>query len=395
MQQLKQANRCLTRLFKRRHLNLLEIISDNEPLEEETLHRWTSSRFYPVEIGEKLCDRYLVLGKLGFGGNSTIWLCKDVHPWPKKYVVVKVCTANSRQGAQEVKMYKHMQAIDTAHPGQQRIRRLDDGFQVLFEDRYYYCLVHKPLAMSLRELRTRYADACLPLGVVKFVVQHVLLGLDFLHANAGVVHTDLQDGNIMFPLHSDSRALKHFERDEKRHPSARKYILNTIIYRSRKLMQEDGFPLPSPPVITDFGQARRGEAEYTDYYVQPSAFQAPEVLMEIPWSDSIDIWNLGGLIYYLLFNKFLFSGGLQSVISVLGPPPMDLLWKSGIPDLAADGSWMMRVKAKGLRERLRPCMDDGKDKEELIRFLGRMLTWRAGDRATAGELLRDRWFSSV
>ncbi|KAL1976441.1 hypothetical protein VTN31DRAFT_2723 [Thermomyces dupontii] len=33
--------------------------------------------FYPVPIGDVFKERYEVIGKLGFGANSTTWFCLD------------------------------------------------------------------------------------------------------------------------------------------------------------------------------------------------------------------------------------------------------------------------------------------------------------------------------
>ena len=46
-------------------------------LEEETLPAYRALDFYPVRNGEIFRSRYRVLGKLGFGSSSTVWLCRD------------------------------------------------------------------------------------------------------------------------------------------------------------------------------------------------------------------------------------------------------------------------------------------------------------------------------
>lgn len=35
--------------------------------------------FYPVHLGEVIKARYRVIGKLGYGANSTVWLCRDLQ----------------------------------------------------------------------------------------------------------------------------------------------------------------------------------------------------------------------------------------------------------------------------------------------------------------------------
>lgn len=50
-----------------------------ELVEEENVKACTHLGWYPVVIGEVFLDRYEVLGKLGWGQTSTIWLCKDLE----------------------------------------------------------------------------------------------------------------------------------------------------------------------------------------------------------------------------------------------------------------------------------------------------------------------------
>ena len=48
-------------------------------IEEETVPTYEADRFYPVRIGEVFNSRYQVLGKLGYGATSTVWLCRDLQ----------------------------------------------------------------------------------------------------------------------------------------------------------------------------------------------------------------------------------------------------------------------------------------------------------------------------
>ena len=48
-------------------------------VEEESLPGYEPEEFYPVHIGEIFQAKYQVLGKIGYGGNSTVWLCRDLQ----------------------------------------------------------------------------------------------------------------------------------------------------------------------------------------------------------------------------------------------------------------------------------------------------------------------------
>lgn len=47
-------------------------------LEEEALYDFEENAFFPVEIGDILDKKYQVLGKLGWGVTSTVWLVRDL-----------------------------------------------------------------------------------------------------------------------------------------------------------------------------------------------------------------------------------------------------------------------------------------------------------------------------
>lgn len=53
----------------------------------------------------------------------------------------------------------------------------------------YNCLVHEPLLATLQELRASIPCKCVNLELWKLIVKHLYLALDFLHTDAGVIHT--------------------------------------------------------------------------------------------------------------------------------------------------------------------------------------------------------------
>lgn len=55
-----------------------ETLNSSQPIEEETFAWYDLKYFYPARIGEVFQTRYQVIGKLGYGAYSTVWLCKDL-----------------------------------------------------------------------------------------------------------------------------------------------------------------------------------------------------------------------------------------------------------------------------------------------------------------------------
>lgn len=55
-----------------------EKISVDCRVEEEIFSDYLSARYYPVRIGEVFFSKYQVVGKLGYGAYSTVWLAREL-----------------------------------------------------------------------------------------------------------------------------------------------------------------------------------------------------------------------------------------------------------------------------------------------------------------------------
>lgn len=96
----------------------------------------------------------------------------------------------------------------------------------------------------------------------------------------------------MFGIGDDSVFTK-FEEAEIQEPSPRKEDADgRIIYVSRELAMPKEW---GAPVLCDFGSAVLGNEMHKED-VQPNVYRAPEVILEVPWSYSIDVWNVGCVV---------------------------------------------------------------------------------------------------
>lgn len=56
-----------------------KVYGDNVYLEEEGMGGFQRGLYYPMQLGDILMSRYQVVGKLGFGATSTVWLARDMQ----------------------------------------------------------------------------------------------------------------------------------------------------------------------------------------------------------------------------------------------------------------------------------------------------------------------------
>jgi serine/threonine-protein kinase SRPK3 len=103
--------------------------------------------------------------------------------------------------------------------------------------------------------------------------------------------SDIKADNIMFGIADDS-VLSDFENNELQHPCPRKELDGRTIYTSRELRMPKNL---GAPILCDFGSAVIGDKEHSED-IQPDIYRAPEVILQAPWSYSVDIWNVGCVV---------------------------------------------------------------------------------------------------
>ncbi|KAE8164290.1 kinase-like domain-containing protein [Aspergillus tamarii] len=346
------------------------LLDSTEKLEEETLSWYSPDSFCPVRIGEVFQSRYHQIDKLGYGGYSTVWLCRDLQQ--HAYVALKAFECNSTEGQSETEIYHHLNSLNIVDHA---------GLPITSPECSFGCLVHPPFGVSLYDFHTQLRAKVFPERIVKLALVHVL-ALDFLHIEAGIVHT------------------ANFEEEEKSSPSPRKIVGDRVIYASRKLKEtkQNG-----RPTLCDFGQARRGSNTYCGD-IQPYIYRTPEVLLQMPWNEKVDIWNVGVLTWdlfqqgHLLYardsdKKSSDAHHLAEMIAIMGPPPKEMLRNSvyATEFFDGEGDWKgaIEIPSRTL-EKLEGNLE-GEPQRLFLQFVRKMLRWKLEARGSARKLLDDPW----
>ncbi|EFY91606.1 protein kinase domain-containing protein [Metarhizium acridum CQMa 102] len=233
----------------------------------------------------------------------------------KRYVALKICNcdATDEDMTHELDMNVHLAVMDSKHRGRGVLGTAIEGAKIESpRGDVHLALVFEPLREPLWLFRKRITQQqkttieILPL--FKTYIRILLEGLDYMHTQAHVIHTDLKLDNIMIAI-EDQSTIDNFIQGQAAHPMARKHVGDHTIYRCHN---DFGPVLKAArnliPHITDFGLSQHGDkTEPLIHPIQPDEYRAPEVLLGVGWSYSADIWNFGVMIWDLLAGRSLFS----------------------------------------------------------------------------------------
>ncbi|KAG8410153.1 hypothetical protein J3459_017357 [Metarhizium acridum] len=301
----------------------------------------------------------------------------------------------------ELKIYTRISNTATSHPGRSAVRSLLDTFNIDGPEDKHQCLVHAPLFESVWAFLHRNPIQRLPNIMLAFILQRLFLALDYLHTECQVIHTDIKADNIMFEF-SDESVLVDFEQGELQAPCPRKELDGRCIYVSRELTMPKQM---GAPVLCDFGSAVIGGIEHLED-VQPNIYRAPEVILEVPWTESIDIWNVGCMMWDIFEGDSLFTGQdpelhtyrsrahLAEMISLLGPPAPHFVARGQLSHkfFSSEGKFSFQdMIPEGTTLEHRETSLSGEDKADFLRLVRRMLQWEPDKRSSAKSLAQDDW----
>lgn len=163
------------------------LLAKEDLVEEETVRGYKAEHYYPVRTGNLFHNRYKVIGKLGFGSASTVWLCHDLQT-RGEFVALKIYINRSKVH-RELPMYNHINSLDSQHEGRNYVRRLLDSFEIGGPHGRHTCLVHEALGMNLEELRELVPGRIFAPDLIRQSLRGVLRAMHFLHEEAHVIHT--------------------------------------------------------------------------------------------------------------------------------------------------------------------------------------------------------------
>lgn len=348
----------------------------------------------------------------------------------KKFVTIKInvntLTPDFLDGRRSIA--HKLKTTNPIHRGYNHVRFMLETFTIKGKYGEHLCVVYDVLREPLDECQQRLPSKLFKSDHLRALLPSLLKGLEYMHSECHVVHTDLKADNIMMGLGSDPNAvLDRFVNYTMLHPPPRKppdsNDGHTIYKSSSDLLLVGDNPAPTDCInegmllsakITDIGLAEWGDRGLQHKAIQTNAFTCPEVLLDAGWSYPADIWNLGVMMWDLIEDMGLFdlidtSPGhykgeqhLALMITLLGPPPQSLLHRgmktSKYFDYDKEKEEFVFRSTKYL-EKYDGCLSwdkavrkmQGPNKESFIDFAKKMICWEPEERWTASQLLEHPW----
>ncbi|KAK4144964.1 kinase-like domain-containing protein [Dichotomopilus funicola] len=211
--------------------------------DEEDSEDYCKGGYHPVTIGEKFKDgKYTVVRKLGWGHFSTVWLSRDNNTG--KHVALKVVRSAAHYtetAIDEIKLLNKIVQANPNHPGRKHVVSLLDSFEHKGPNGTHVCMVFEVLGENLLGLIKKWNHRGIPMPLVKQITKQVLLGLDYLHRECGIIHTDLKPENVLIEIGDVEQIVKRVVKSETNDKEN-----NRNGRRRRRTLITGSQPLPSP-----------------------------------------------------------------------------------------------------------------------------------------------------
>lgn len=216
-----------------------KILPVDEPSckDEESPADYNAGGYLPVKVNDVFNNnRYRVIRKLGcvhctfhcsfllhlspssWGHFSTVWLVKDTQfvssalfvcyylnrlsfnpSSTQRHSALKVVKSAGRYAEtarDEIKLLSRVSAFSPTHQGREHIVSFLDSFSHQGPEASHVCIVFEPLGENLLALIERHKKKGVPRALVKVIARQILLGLEYLHDECDLVHTDIKPENI-------------------------------------------------------------------------------------------------------------------------------------------------------------------------------------------------------
>ncbi|XP_049897375.1 dual specificity protein kinase CLK4-like isoform X1 [Epinephelus moara] len=327
-------------------------------------------------VGLVMKGRYEIILTLGEGAFGKVVECIDRDK--QEHVAVKI--------VRNIECFREVAKSEIAVL--EEINSLDDDNRFAcvrmldwFEHEGHICIVMELLGLSTFEFLRQ--NHFLPFNVeqIRHMAFQLFRAVCFLHRNK-LTHTDLKPENILFVCSDYDLEYNNETKSKKKKP------------RSLDVK------------VVDFGTATF-DHEHHESLVSTRHYRAPEVILDLGWNQSCDVWSLGCVLMEFYLGRTLFpthdsKEHLAMMEKTLGPIPPHLLKKTRKQhyvhnerlnwDEQSSSDDYIRANCQPLQQHMLRCSED---ERQLFDLLGCMLEYDVYRRITLEEALWHPFFSPL
>ncbi|XP_050562980.1 dual specificity protein kinase CLK2 isoform X8 [Spodoptera frugiperda] len=252
-----------------------------------------------------------------------------------------------------------------------------------FEYHGHMCIAFEMLGQSVFDFLKDNNYQPYPLEQVRHIAYQLIYSVLFLHDNK-LTHTDLKPENILF-VDSDYEVVSVYNASKKKHD----------LMRVKR----------SDVRLIDFGSATF-DHEHHSTIVSTRHYRAPEVILELGWSQPCDVWSIGCIMFELYLGITLFQTHdnrehLAMMERILGPIPYRMARKTKTKYFYHGKlDWDEKSSAgRYVRENCKPLMrylqSNSEESRQLFDLIARMLEYEPSQRITLREALKHPFFNKL
>jgi len=324
------------------------------------------------KVGDVLQNRYKIMAELGEGTFGKVVKCEDLQKGLILAIKIIKNVKKYRDAAKlEINVLTKLAKYDPK--GENLCVEMYDWFDY----HGHKCIAFQLLGKSVFDFLKDNNYAAYPIEHVRQIAYELCLSVSFLHANR-LTHTDLKPENILF---RNSDYDKEYLTQEDREEGRKVRILKNPEIR-----------------LIDFGSTTF-DHEHHSSIVQTRHYRAPEVVMELGWDQSCDVWSVGCIIFelamgFMMFDTHSSHEHLAMMERILGQIPPKMAEKSKLKyfskgklrwDEDSSSGRHVRRKVKPLMRYIPREERGNEDWEEMFQMINLMLRYEPSKRITLSE----------
>lgn len=327
--------------------------------------------------GDVLQARYKITKTLGEGTFGKVVEVKDLLDERRKIALKIIKNVDKyREAAKlEINVLKKIKEKDP--DGKYLCVQMLDWFDY----HGHMCIAFDLLGLSVFDFLKENCYIPYSIDQVRHIVYQLCISVKYMHDNQ-LTHTDLKPENILF--------------------SNSEYDVN---YNYRKKRDERHVRKTNIKLI-DFGSATF-DWEHHSTIVSTRHYRAPEVILELGWSQPCDVWSIGCILFELYLGFTLFqthdnTEHLAMMERILGPIPYKMAKRTRKTKYFYRGrlDWDDRSSAgRYVRENCKPLrrylLNDDEEHHQLINLIELMLEYEPEKRITLAKSLEHPFFDGL